>query len=61
METNEKISKYRTIGIIAIAGASLTAVLAQTGVNSVASGHHEILLHSTQSWNGKPYTRYREK
>jgi hypothetical protein len=52
------ISKYRAIGITALAVASLTAALAQTSANSVASGHREILLQTTQSWNGKPYTHY---
>ncbi len=51
-------SKYRSIGITAIAAASLTAILAQTSANNVASGHREILLQTTQSWNGKPYTHY---
>ena len=52
-------SKYRNIGIAAvIAGASLTAGLAQTNQNSVATGHREILLQTTQSWNGKPYEHY---
>jgi FlaG/FlaF family flagellin (archaellin) len=52
-------SKYRTIAIAFIlAGASLTAILAQTQANSVASGQREILLQTTQSWNGKPYTHY---
>jgi quercetin dioxygenase-like cupin family protein len=59
MEKTNMISNYRTIGITAIvAGASLTAVLAQTQAKSVASGHREILLQTTQSWNGKPYTHY---
>ena len=52
------ISKYRNLGITAIAIASITALLAQTRANSVASGHREILLQTTQSWNGKPYTHY---
>ena len=53
------ISKYR-IGEIAaiIAGVSLTAVIAQSGPQNVASGDREILLQTTQSWNGKPYKRY---
>jgi quercetin dioxygenase-like cupin family protein len=58
METTDMTSKYRCIGIIALAAASLTAVVAQTRANSVASGHREILLQTTQSWNGKPYTHY---
>lgn len=53
------ISKYR-IGEIAaiIAGASLAAVIAQSGPHNVASGDREILLQTMRSWNGKPYTRY---
>jgi quercetin dioxygenase-like cupin family protein len=54
----DMISKYRTIGIIALAVASLTAALAQAPANNVASGRREILLQTTQSWNGKPYTHY---
>jgi hypothetical protein len=40
------ISKYRVIGITALAVVSLTAALAQTSANSVASGHREILLQT---------------
>jgi quercetin dioxygenase-like cupin family protein len=59
MEMTDMISKYRSIGITAIVtGVSLTAVFAQTRENNVASGHREILLQTTQSWNGKPYTHY---
>jgi quercetin dioxygenase-like cupin family protein len=59
METTDMISKYRFGGITAIiAGASLAAVLAQSGPQHVASGSREILLQTTQSWNGKPYTHY---
>ncbi|WP_353068025.1 cupin domain-containing protein [Tunturibacter empetritectus] len=53
------LSKYHSIRIATIVtGASLTAVLAQTHASSVASGHREILLQTTQSWNGQPYTHY---
>ena len=53
------ISKYRILAISAITcGASLTAMFAQNGPQNVASGHRDILLQTTQSWNGKPYTRY---
>jgi quercetin dioxygenase-like cupin family protein len=52
------IFRYHSIGITVIAAASLTALIAQTRANSVASGHREILLQTTQSWNGKPYTHY---
>jgi quercetin dioxygenase-like cupin family protein len=59
METIDMTSKYHSIGIAAIVtGASLTAVFAQNGANSVASGKREILLQTTESWNGKPYTHY---
>ncbi len=51
-------SKYRAVGIAAIALAALAAALAQIGPKSVATGQREILLQTTQSWNGKPYTRY---
>jgi quercetin dioxygenase-like cupin family protein len=54
----DMISKDHTIGTIAIAVVSLTIALAQTSANNVASGHREILLQTTQSWNGKPYTHY---
>jgi quercetin dioxygenase-like cupin family protein len=55
METIDMISKYRIWKATAIiAGTSLTAALAQ----NVASGRREILLQTTQSWNGKPYTHY---
>lgn len=52
-------SKQRVLGITAIlAGASLTAILAQSGSPNVASGQREILLQATEAWNGKPYTHY---
>jgi quercetin dioxygenase-like cupin family protein len=58
LEDDQMTHKYRNIGITAIlAGASLMA-LAQTQANTVASGQREILLQTTQSWNGKPYTHY---
>jgi quercetin dioxygenase-like cupin family protein len=60
METTDMISKYRTIGTTAIAVASIT-YYGRTRSNPreyVASGHREILLQTTQSWNGKPYTHY---
>ena len=52
-------SKYRIGEMTAIiAGVSLTAVLAQGGPQNVASGHREVLLQTTQSWNGKQYAHY---
>jgi quercetin dioxygenase-like cupin family protein len=51
--------KHRTVRIAAmLAGASLTAVIAANNAKTVASAHREILLQTTQSWNGKPYTHY---
>ena len=41
-----------------LALGSMTVILAQSGPMKVASGHREILLETTQSWNGKPYTHY---
>jgi hypothetical protein len=53
------ISKYRNAAIVAtLAGLSLAAVVAQDAATRVASGQREILLQTTQSWNGKPYTHY---
>lgn len=57
------ISKYRTAGIVTLlAGASLTAILAQNlashAAMKVAAGQREVLLQTSQSWNGKPYTHY---
>ena len=53
------ISKHRIGKITAlVAAASLTAVLAQSGPQNTASGHRDILLQTTQSWNGKAYTHY---
>src|SRR6202789_3490641 len=54
----DMISKYRTIGITSVAIASLTAVLAQTGANRVASGKAELPFQTTESGNGTPYTHY---
>jgi quercetin dioxygenase-like cupin family protein len=51
------IFKNGTLGVAAmLAGASL--LVAEGGPMRVASGHREILLQTTQSWNGKPYTHY---
>ena len=53
------ISKYRILAIaVILCGASLAVILAQNGAQNVASGHRDILLQTTQSWNGKPYTHY---
>jgi quercetin dioxygenase-like cupin family protein len=59
METSDMISKYRIFAKTAmLCGASLTVILAQNGTPNVAGGHRDILLQTTQSWNGKPYTHY---
>jgi quercetin dioxygenase-like cupin family protein len=53
------ISKYRNAGIAAmLAGASFAAIFAQDAALHVASGQREILLQTSQSWNGKPYRHY---
>jgi quercetin dioxygenase-like cupin family protein len=59
MEMTDMIFKYRNLAISAmVAAASLSITFAQTPTKSVASGRREILLQTTQSWNGKPYTHY---
>ncbi len=55
------ISRFHIVRKAALfAAASLTAAFAcaQNGPLRVATGHREILLQTTQSWNGKPYTHY---
>jgi quercetin dioxygenase-like cupin family protein len=41
-----------------LAAASMTVMVAQSGSLRVASGRRELLLQTSQSWNGKPYTHY---
>lgn len=43
---------------VVLAGLSLIPGLAQNSTNRVASGHREILLQATKSWNGTPYVHY---
>jgi quercetin dioxygenase-like cupin family protein len=58
------ILKYRSpavAGALLLAGcltAGTSIVLAQESVAKVATAQRETLLQTTQSWNGKPYTRY---
>jgi quercetin dioxygenase-like cupin family protein len=55
-EMTEMILKHRIAALATVlAGASFGTLHAQS---SVATGHRDILLQSTQSWNGKPYTHY---
>jgi quercetin dioxygenase-like cupin family protein len=48
----------RASSVAAVLGVSATVAFAQTGANQVESGHREILLETTKSWNGAPYTHY---
>ena len=41
-----------------LAATSMTVILAQIRPLKVASGRRELLLQTSQSWNGKPYTHY---
>ena len=51
--------KFRGVGIAAmLAGVSVMATATQSSTNNVASGHREIVLETTKSWNGKPYAHY---
>jgi quercetin dioxygenase-like cupin family protein len=60
MEKNQMTFEHcRTVGIAAVLGAaSLTAVITENDARTVASAQREILLQTTQSWNGKPCTHY---
>ena len=50
------ILKHRIAALaVVLAGASFGALHAQS---SGVTGKREILLQTTQSWNGKPYTHY---
>jgi len=42
----------------ACAGISFILALAHNQSNHTETGHREIVLATTQSWNGKPYTHY---
>lgn len=51
--------KFRNAGIAALlGGACLVPMLPQNSTYRVASGHREVLLEATESWNGRPYTHY---
>jgi len=53
------LSKSCALAAIAVlAIASFAAILAQTAGLHVAAGQRQVLLETTQSWNGKPYTHY---
>ena len=52
-----KFKSYLSIATLA-GGFFLMPVFAQTGAPHVASGRREILLQTTQSWNGKRYVHY---
>ncbi|QNI34202.1 cupin domain-containing protein [Alloacidobacterium dinghuense] len=51
--------KSRSVRIaVILAGVSLMAAFAQNSATNVATGHREVLLETTKSWNGKPYEHY---
>jgi quercetin dioxygenase-like cupin family protein len=53
------ISKYQALAIIAVlTNVSMVAIAAQDAALHVASGKRDVLLQTTQSWNGKPYQHY---
>jgi quercetin dioxygenase-like cupin family protein len=64
MLTSQLPPKYRIAAVAAslFVGASLAAVtsigVAQAPSAKVATAQREILLQTTQSWNGKRYTHY---
>ena len=51
--------KLRSAGMaVLLAAASVTPLLAQSAPLKVQAGKREILLQTSQSWNGKPYIHY---
>jgi quercetin dioxygenase-like cupin family protein len=53
-----KLKGRTALKIAAFAGVSLIPALAQNQLNHSESGHREIMLATTQSWNGTAYTHY---
>jgi len=55
MTTSPLTLATTALAVLAITAASHAAPAPQ---DTVQSGHRDILIQSTQSWNGKPYTHY---
>jgi quercetin dioxygenase-like cupin family protein len=53
-----KLKGRTALVIVAFAGISFVPALAQNQSNHAESGHREIVLETTKSWNGKAYTHY---
>ena len=53
-----RFKRYGAPVFVFFAAASMIASAAEESPKIVASGSREVLLSTTQSWNGKPYTRY---
>jgi len=56
--TKTLLAGIKNCGGAMLAGACLTAMVAQSDPTTVASAQREILLQANQSWNGKRYTHY---
>jgi len=52
------IKRRTSLAMAACAGISFIPALAHNQSNHTETGHREIVLATTQSWNGKPYTHY---
>jgi quercetin dioxygenase-like cupin family protein len=53
------IVHFRSAGIAGLlAAATVIPLLAQNAPLKVQPGQREVLLQTSQSWNGKPYTHY---
>jgi quercetin dioxygenase-like cupin family protein len=50
--------RHIVVMAVFVCGTAFMAMLAQNRAPSVATGKREILLQTTESWNGKPYTHY---
>ena len=52
-------SRHLISGMTAVlCGAAISTAFAQSGSQKVATAQREILVQTTQSWNGKAYTHY---
>jgi quercetin dioxygenase-like cupin family protein len=43
---------------VVIAATSLSSAWAQSGTDTIATAHREVLLQADHSWNGNQYTQY---
>jgi quercetin dioxygenase-like cupin family protein len=53
-----RFKRYSAPVFVVFAAVSMIALTAEESSKIVASGSREVLLSTTQAWNGKPYAHY---